>query len=185
MITFKQYSTMAFAAKAILLLSLLNTFSASMAGSQYSLGIEPQFSQEDWYDKNEWNTNILPFVYETGLGAHSSIRLRSHLFLHTGGVDGTAISLLGLGAAWLWYLDPKSNNGQYHGFNFGPVAILSYDFLDEINHSTYALEAGHAFALSKTWSMNVAMQSGRSFFSGGKHPAAEHFGIYIGLSRWY
>lgn len=185
MITFKQYSTIAFTVKLILLLSMLIISSTSMADSEYSLGIEPQFSREDWYDKNEWNINILPFVYESSLGAQSTLRLRSNLSIRTGGTDGTAISLLGLGAAWLWYLDPQSNNGQYHGFNFGPVVILSYDFLDEINHSTYALEAGYAFALSKTWSMNVAMQSGRSFFSGGKHPAADHFGIFIGLNRWY
>ena len=185
MITFKQYSTIDFAAKVILFLSLLITSSTSMANSQYFLGIEPQFSREDWYDENEWNINILPFVYESSLGAQSTLRLRSNLSIHTGGADGTAISLLGIGAAWLWYLDPQSNNSQYHGFNLGPVVILSYDFLDDINHSTYALEAGYAFAVSKTWSMNVAMQSGRSFFSGGKYPAAEHFGVYISLGRWY
>ena len=111
----------AFAGTAILLLSLLITPSTSRAEPQDFWGIEPQFSQEDWYAKDEWNSNILPLVYETALNAQSGLRLRSHLFLHTGGTDGTAISLVGVGAAWLWYWNPQSENSPYHGLNIGPV----------------------------------------------------------------
>lgn len=180
----KHSSTHAFSACKVLLLLLLALPLTSEAESRFFLGIEPQFNQEDWYEKDELNSNILPLVYEKPLGEHFGLRARSHVFLHTGGADGTAISIVGLGAAWQWYLSPLSERGL-QGLNIGPAAIFSYDFLDSITHTTLALETGYAFPIGDVWSLNVAVQFGRSFFSGDSHPDAGHFGLYVNFGRWF
>lgn len=168
----------------ILLLLALISPSITMAKPQYFLGIEPQVHQEDWYEKDELDINILPLVYERPFREHFGLRMRGNLYLHTGGSDGTAISLLGLGAAWQWYLDPISEHGL-HGFNIGPAAIFSRDILDNFNHTTLALEVGYAFAIADSWILNVSSQIGRSFFSGNTHPDSPHFGVYVNFGRWF
>lgn len=168
----------------ILLLSIIFSSSVTAEEQQYFVGIEPQFNREDWYEDDELNSNILPFVYEKQVIEHVGLRLRSHVYLHTGGIEGTAISLVGVGGALLWYLDPQ-DQFDMQGFNLGPAAIYSYDFLENINHTTLAVETGYTFAISNIWSTNVAIQYGRSSLSGNKHPASAHFGLFINIGRWF
>jgi hypothetical protein len=169
----------------VILLLLLLTFPlVSLAESRYFLGLEPQFHQEDWYEEDELDSNIFPLVYEQPFMDHFGLRIRSNVYLHTGGTEGTAISLVGLGATWLWYLRPRNEHGL-HGFNIGPTAIFGYDFLDEITHTTLALETGYALAIKDTWTLNASVQYGRSYFSDEAFPDSSHFGLYINLGRWF
>lgn len=149
------------------------------------IGLQPSFTKETFYEKNEFDINIVPLLVQIPIGKQIDFRITSEVNYHFGPING--ISDVGAQVVMPVYFRKKENTkSMSHGFYAGPVLGLGQNLLDDHNTITVAVEPGYMFKANKSFSLAIGLQLGASYFDNFNKPNAwySHFGFKINLGFW-
>ncbi len=151
----------------------------------YFIGLQPSITQESWYDKDEFDINVVPFVFQTPVGKLVDFRFTTLANYHFGSEKG--FSDIGFQAVFPAYFKKKASREILsHGFYVGPVLGFSRNALYDHYTTTLAIEPGYMFKTKKSFSLALGLQLGGSYFSYDNNPNkwVTHFGLKINLGFW-
>jgi len=149
------------------------------------LGIQPGYTKEKFYEKNELDINILPVVLEFPLAKRINLRFTSILNYHLG--DNNQISDIGIHTvAPIFFRKNENVKMRNHGFYIGPVLGLGQNIMNDHFTTTLAVEPGYLFEANKQFTLSIGIQYGGSYFDYKNKNSewVEHFGIKINLGFW-
>jgi len=169
----------------VLFLFLSNVKSYSQDHKPVFLGIQPGITKEDFYEDDEFDINILPFVFQTPVGKRVDIRLTSIINYHFGTDDN--ISDVGIfGILPVYIMKKEKVNLPSYGFYIGPLLGLGRNLMNEHNTLTVGIEPGYMFPTKKRFSVTLGLQIGGSYFDYDSQSDLwrNHFGIKVNLGFW-
>lgn len=149
------------------------------------IGLQPSFTKETFYEKDELDINIIPLMVQIPVGKQIGLRFTSEVNYHFGPTDG--ISDVGGQIVMPIYFRKKENaKNMSHGFYAGPVLGLGQNLLDDHNTLTIAVEPGYMFKANKSFTLALGLQLGASYFDYFNKPNAwySHFGFKINIGFW-
>jgi len=149
------------------------------------IGIQPGFTKEKFYEKNEMDINILPVVLEFPIAKRVNLRFISILNYHLG--VNPQLSDIGIQAvAPIFFRKNETIKERSHGFYIGPVLGLGQNIINEHFTTTLALEPGYMFTSNKRFALSLGIQYGASNFNYKNKESEwlEHFGIKANLGFW-
>ncbi len=149
------------------------------------LGLQPSFTKETFYDKNEFDINIIPLIVQVPFGKRIDLRTTSEVNFHFGPSDG--ISDVGLQLVMPVYFKKKENTKTIsYGFYAGPVLGLGTNLIDDHNTLTIAAEPGYMFKSNNSFTLALGLQVGASYFDyfNKSNTWYSHIGIKINIGFW-
>lgn len=149
------------------------------------IGIQPGYTKEKFYDKNELDINILPIVLEFPVAKRVNLRFTSVLNYHIG--DNQQISDIGIQTvAPIFFKKNERIKERSHGFYIGPVLGLGQNIMNEHFTTTLAIEPGYMFEANNRFTLSLGIQYGGSNFNYKDKDSewVEHFGIKVNLGFW-
>ncbi len=164
---------------------LLIPFSTAQEKKPVFLGLQPAITQERNYEKDEFDVNVFPLVFQMGISKQFEIRLTSIVNYHIGNEKG--FSDLGLNTVFPYFFKRKEElTTPSSGVYLGPAIGLGNNFLDDHGTITLAMEGGYMFPATKRFTLALGMQLGGSYFiySEQSNSWTNHFGIKINLGWW-
>jgi hypothetical protein len=170
-----------------IILSLLFIGKLSYSQDNKSLvfiGVQPSFTKEKFYSKNEFDINIIPFVFQQSLGKRIDYRLTTLANYHFG--DKSQFSDLGVEFALPVFFKKKEEvSEKSKGFFLSPILEPSKNIL--VNHYTLtlALEGGYFFMIGESFAISTQLQYGSSIFiHNNENEKVQHFGLKVNLGFW-
>ena len=149
------------------------------------IGIQPGYTKEKFYNKNELDINILPVVLEFPVAKSVNLRFTSILNYHLG--DNNQISDIGIHTVAPIFFKKKENvKMRNHGFYIGPVLGLGQNIMNDHFTTTLAVEPGYLFKANKHFTLSLGIQYGGSHFNYKTKDSEwhEHFGLKVNLGFW-
>lgn len=168
---------------AIVVLFAANVYSQN--NFSYYIGIHPAITVEKFYDKGEFDLNIVPLVFQLPISKRMDIRLTSIYNYHFG--TKREVSDVGFELASPIFLRKKESRNEYsHGFFISPVFGFGRNLLNEHNTLTTAAEAGYMFEPFKKFTVTLMLQFGSSYFmyANDENILRQHFGFKVNLGFW-
>ena len=150
------------------------------------IGLQPSFTKEKFYEKNEFDINVFPIVFQTGISKRVDARLITLANYHFGNV--AQFSDLGIELATPIFLKKKETpKSKSKGFFISPVLGLSTNLMNEHNTINAIAEAGYFFLIGEKFAISASFQYGRSFFfySHKENTNVEHFGVKVNVGLWW
>ena len=149
------------------------------------IGLQPSFTKETFYEKNEFDINVIPLIVQVPVGKRIDLRATSEVNYHFGPYDG--ISDVGAQFVMPIYFKKKENTkAMSHGFYAGPVLGLGTNLIDDHNTLTLAVEPGYMFKPNKRFSIALGLQLGASYFDyfNKSNTWYSHIGFKINIGFW-
>jgi hypothetical protein len=170
--------------KCIISLIALFYFLEGSAQSEHKsifYGIQPMVTKEKFYDKNEYDVNIIPLVVQKSISKRLDFRITSVVNYHFG--DSPGFSDLGAGLTLPIFVKSKEKiNEKSKGFYIAPFIGVGNNVLNHHYTITPSGELGYQFSNSKKFSFTVFSQLGASYFKyENKELWRQHFGIRVNL----
>jgi len=172
-----------------LVLLVILTFGVSQAYGQskraFFFGIQPAFTKEKFYEKNEFDINVIPIVIQTPISNRMDLRFVSLANYHFGNREKFSDIGFQLLAPWN-FTKKESISERTKGFYLAPVVGLGKNFVNYHYTTTVALEPGFTLSTDKRFSLAVGIQLGASYFSydDGSDKLIDHFGVKVQLGLW-
>lgn len=170
----------------IFTLLLLTTVLYAQDKKPIFLGLQPAITQEPFYDKGEFDINIIPLTVEFPVSKSIDLRFTSIVNYHIGGKEG--VSDLGLQlVAPVFFLDKREAiNTKSGGFYLGPLLGFGRNLLNDHYTTTVGVEPGYLFKTEEKFTLSLGLQFGGSYFSYDTEPNVwhNHFGFKINLGWW-
>ena len=150
------------------------------------IGFQPGITQEKFYEKDEFDVNVIPVVFQIPLNKHIDLRFTTIGNYHFGGEEN-GFSDLGFQVLAPYFLKKKeSTHAISKGFYIAPVGGYGRNLIND--HGTYVLaaEAGYLFPTSRSFTLSLGIQFGGSYFDYDEEPDLwrQHFGFKINLGFW-
>ncbi len=169
----------------VLMLLLTNTIIYAQDKRPIFLGLQPSFTKETFYEKNEFDINILPITIQIPVAKRIDMRATSEVNYHFGPSNG--ISDVGIQFVIPVYLKKKEYTKSIsQGFYAGPVLGLGTNHINDHNTLTLAIEPGYMFKPSKSFSLALGLQLGASYFDyyDKSNTWYSHIGVKINVGFW-
>ena len=184
--SYKIYHSKLFLAFFLFSLTWISSFSQS-AGKPHFIGINPSFTVEPFYEKGEFDVNVVPIVYQHALGQRVDIRLNT-IVNYGVRFSGSKISHFGLETAFPIFLIPRENSDDpSSGLYLAP--IFSYTRNQVELHKNYGFwaEPGYNLLFDNDFAISIGVQFGRTFFNydNGARQYGPHFGVKVILGKWF
>jgi len=166
------------------LLCLSSTINAQSSRAIF-LGIQPGVTKEKFYEKNEFDINVVPIVFQVSLNKRIDLRFVTLANYHFG--DEQQFSDVGLLTSLPVYIFKKEElDDPSSGFFIGPHVGLSKNLLNEHYTANFAIEPGYQHSFSDRFALSAYLQYGGSYFAyhDGSSKWEQHFGIKVDLGFW-
>lgn len=148
------------------------------------VGVQPSVTKEKFYDKGEFDLNVIPFVFEKGINKRMDLRITTLANYHFG--DNARFSDIGFELASPIFL--KKKESQYsNGFFASPIVGPSRNNLNKHYTLTLALEGGYLFDLGNRFALSTQIQYGSSCFNydSKQNEWLPHFGVKVNFGYWF
>jgi len=150
------------------------------------IGLQPGITSEKFYEKDEFDINVIPIVLEMPLSERVDLRFTTIGNYHFGGKKN-GFSDLGFQVLAPFFLKKKETiNEKSQGFYITPVGGYGRNLI--YKHDTYVLaaEAGYLFPTKKSFTLSLGIQFGGSCFDYDDDPDLwrQHFGFKLNLGFW-
>lgn len=149
------------------------------------IGVQPSFTKETFYEKDEFDINIVPLMLQIPVGRLIDLRVTSEVNYHFGPTKG--ISDVGAQFVAPVYFKKRDNSKTIsHGFYAGPVIGLGTNLINDHNTLTVAVEPGYMFKANKSFSLALGLQFGGSYFDYFEKANVwrSHIGFKINIGFW-
>lgn len=169
----------------IIILTIANSSVLAQSKRPVFIGLQPSFTKETFYEKNEFDINIIPLIVQVPIGKRIDLRATSEVNYHFGPSNG--ISDVGAQFVLPIFLKKKENtNTLSHGFYAGPVLGLGTNLIDDHNTLTLALEPGYMFKANSSFTLALGLQLGASYFDyfNKSNVWYSHIGFKINVGFW-
>jgi len=150
-------------------------------------GVNPSVTVEPFYEKGEFDINILPLIYQTPLTKRFDFRLISTLNLAVRN-DGNGISHVGLQAGLPMYFKAKESQTELsRGLFIAPIVSLGRNHLEQHNSLGLWVEPGYNLLFDNDFAMTFGLQFGGTYFphEDGQTQWGNHFGVIIVFGKWF
>lgn len=181
----KLQNKFAFPAILFLLLMLNSRFILGQEKHPVFIGVQPSITKETFYEKEDFDINIVPLVFQTPIGKIIDIRFTTLANYHFGSSEG--FSDIGFQLiAPIYFKKKEKIKMPSHGFYIGPLIGFSRNLLYNHYTTTPAIEPGYLFKTSNRFSLSLGIQLGASHFNYDNEPNkwVSHFGFKINLGFW-
>ena len=173
--------------KSILVLALLFIFACGFSQNKLPIfvGFQPSVTVEKFYDKGEFDINIIPLVVEFPIAKRIDFRFANVANYHFGG--NNKFSDIGFQILTPIFFKKKNERDfRSYGFYASPVLGLGYNFRDNHYTATFALELGYLFETKKRFTLTLGIQLGGSYLinENSESEWVQHFGFKINLGFW-
>ena len=149
------------------------------------IGIQPSFTKETFYEKNEFDINIVPLMVQLPITRMVDLRVTSEVNYHFGPTDG--ISDVGAQfVAPIYFKKKETSKSMSHGLYAGPVVGLGTNLINDHNTLTLAVEPGYMFKANKSFTIALGLQLGASYFNYFEKSNVwrSHIGFKINVGFW-
>lgn len=150
------------------------------------IGINPSVTVEPFYEKGEFDINIIPIVYQRPLTKRFDLRLTSIANLGIRNA-GNAISHFGLETALPIFFKAKNvKNQSSKGFYVAPILSLTRNRIEMHNNIGLWVEPGYNLLFDDGFAISFGLQLGGTYFlyDNDQTNWGNHFGIKIILGKW-
>jgi len=151
----------------------------------FFVGLQPSVTKEKFYEKKEFDLNIIPIVFQIPIAKRADLRIVSLCNYHFD--EEVQIADLGLNFALPVYLKQKEETkSPSSGWYLSPILGLGRNLLNKHNTATLAVEPGYFFKTNGPFAFSCAVQYGRTYFQYDEAPDLwrSHFGVKINLGLW-
>lgn len=172
-------------ARLFLIIVLIASVNELKAQKQLFIGIQPGLTKETFYEKNEFDINVIPIVLQTSLSKRMDIRAVTLANYHFG--PSSQFSDLGVNVIAPIYFKKKENVSDISsGFYLGPMLGMSKNLVNKHNTLNTAAELGYLFPTEKSFTLMMGIQMGASYFAyeNQENIWRNHFGFKINLGFW-
>ncbi len=173
----------------ILIILILTIISLSVVKAQDKrplfIGVQPSITKETFYEKDEFDVNIVPLVLQVPVGRCIDLRATTEVNYHFG--DTRGISDIGVQFVLPVYFQMKENTKTIsHGFYAGPVLGIGQNQIDDHNTITLAVEPGYMFMAKRSFTLSLGIQVGASYFDyfNKSNTWYSHLGFKINVGFW-
>ena len=150
------------------------------------IGIQPGITIEPFYEKGEFDLNILPLVFEASVSQRINIRITPTVNYHFGGATN-GVSDVGASVVLPVFFKAKDTKADRpYGFYLGPVIGFGRNFINDHYTTTVAAEPGYMFETKNRFTISMGLQLGGSYFSYDEAPEkwVSHFGPKFSFGFW-
>lgn len=159
--------------------------SLGQSKTSYFVGIHPSFVKESFYEKNEFDINLIPLVFQIPIGKRVDLRGTNYYNYHFG--EEKSMADVGLEVAVPIYFKKKEDKNMFSkGLYLSPTVGWSRNFLNDHNTLTMSIEPGYIFKLGERFHLSLYLQYGQSLFMYADDVDIwrQHFGIKVNLGFW-
>lgn len=171
----------------IVLICIMISFGYSQQEKRaFFIGIQPSFTKEKFYEKNEFDINVFPIVFQTGISKRVDFRATALANYHFG--NAAQFSDLGIELATpIFWKKKESPKAKSQGIFLSPVIGLSSNLMNDHNTVNTIIEGGYFFLIGEKLALSASLQYGRSFFyyHNGTTNNVEHFGVKVNVGLWW
>lgn len=171
----------------LLILSLImSSKSIGQSSTPIFIGLQPNITVEPFYDKGEFDIDILPLVVEASIGLRTNLKVTPMVNHHIGG-QTEGISDLGVFAVLPILLKKKEiRSDRPYGFYAGPVLGFGRNLINDHYTTTVGIEPGYMFETKKRFTISMGLQLGGSYFSYDSEPNkwVTHWGPKFSFGYW-
>jgi len=170
----------------IIILSTITIKSFAQEKTPIFIGLQPGFTSEPYYDKNEFDLNIIPITFQMPISKHIDVRLISLANYHFGGKEN-GFSDIGFQFVLPIYFKKKEMAKIIpQGLYLGPVLGIGRNLINDHYTTTLAIEPGYQFPTKKSFSISMGLQLGGSYFAYDNQPNVwrNHFGFKVNIGFW-
>ncbi|WP_338769731.1 hypothetical protein WAF17_10425 [Bernardetia sp. ABR2-2B] len=160
--------------------------------STHLWGINPSLTVEPFYEKGEFDINILPIIYQTSFSKRVDFRINPILNL---GIrkDFNEFSHIGFEAALPVFIFKKEERFlPSKGFFVAPIfsPSISASYIGRVENRTnlgFWGEVGYNLLIDEKFGLSFGLQYGITHFiyKVGENEITNHFGIKIIFGKWY
>ncbi len=174
--------------KNLIIISILFLMSVQLLSQEKRpvfIGLQPGITKEQFYEKDEFDINVIPLVFQIPLSQRFDFRFVTIANYHFGSSQG--FSDIGFQSVFPFYFKKKeATKTLSSGFYTGPVLGAGRNLLNDHYNTTLAVEPGYMFKTSKRFSLSLGLQFGASYFIYDNEPNKwrSHFGFKINLGLW-
>ena len=151
------------------------------------LGLQPAITVEPDYEKNEFDINVLPIVFQVSLSKRIDFRLVS-IFNYHFSPDKNEFSDLGIEAGLPVFFKAKEElSNPSSGFFISPAFLFVRNIENDHYSITCAVEPGYFFSFDSRFAFSLQLQLGGTYFMYDEEiPNAwkSHFGFKGNLGFW-
>lgn len=150
------------------------------------IGFSPQLTKEEFYDKGEFDLNIIPVVIQVPVTRRIDFRLSTLGNFRFGGKS--KFSDLGFNLSAPVYFKRKDSIKQKsEGLFISPYLGLSRNVLDKHNTYNMAGQVGYFFLMGETFGMSMHVEYGSTLFIHDELAKewGPHFGFKVNLGWWF
>ena len=151
------------------------------------IGLQPAITVEPEYEKNEFDINIVPIVFQSSLSKRIDYRLVSIVNYHFSS-SGNEFSDLGLEIGFPVFFKAKEELLKpSSGFFASPVFQFVRNVMNDHYTMILAIEPGYFFELNSRFAFSLQLQFGGSYFIYDSDVSNEwktHFGFKGNLGFW-
>ena len=150
------------------------------------VGIQPSITKEQFYDKDEFDINIIPLVLQIPLSNKFDLRLTTIGNYHFGGTEGFSDLGIQLVAPVFMFSKKEARNSKSFGVYLGPIVGFGRNLINDHYTTTVGIETGYMFRTEKHFTLSLGLQFGASYFSYDEQPNVwrNHFGFKLNLGFW-
>ena len=151
------------------------------------LGLQPAITVEPYYEKNEFDINVIPIVFQSSISKRVDYRLVSIANYHFS-PDGNEFSDLGLEIGFpVFFKEKEELLKPSSGFFISPLIQFVRNIRDDHYTMIFAIEPGYFFELDSRFAFSLQLQIGGSYFiydSDIPNEWKTHFGFKANLGFW-
>lgn len=150
-------------------------------------GINPSITVEPYYNKGEWDVNILPWVWQKPISKRIDLRFNSILNLGIRNT-GNVISHFGLEIAAPVFLRKKSQKNECSKDWFiAPILSLTQNATENRSHVGIWCEPGYSLLFENRFAVSFGLQLGMTSFITQQSEVTwgNHFGFKIIFGKWF
>ncbi|PRY85500.1 hypothetical protein [Mongoliibacter ruber] len=151
----------------------------------FLIGVNPSVTVEPFYERGEFDINVLPVVFQKRLAERVDLRLTSILNLGIRS-ERNQISHYGLEVASPIFF--KKNESIYsQGFYTAPIISLTQNRLEQHHNVGLWVEPGYQFYFEDKFSLSLGLQFGATYFTYATQDDSwgSHFGVKVIFGRWF
>jgi hypothetical protein len=166
-------------------------FNTMIQAQEYSishfLGLNPSVTVEPFYEKGEFDVNILPIVYQKHFSKRFDFRVSSTVNY---GIRKSSNSITHIGgqlAFPVYFKKSEDNENPNNGFFVAPGMGFTRNREEHHTNIGFWLEPGYNLLFSEDWIISFGMQFGATYFN---YDSLEdlwgnHFGVKIFFGKWF
>jgi hypothetical protein len=162
--------------------------SSGQSNAPIFIGIQPNITVEPFYEKGEFDLDIVPLVFEASVGLRTNIKITPIVNYHFGGTTN-GISDVGVFGILPIFLSAKEAKADRpFGFYLGPVIGFGKNLLNSHYTTTIGIEPGYMFETKNRFTISIGLQLGGSYFSYDEEPEPDkwvtHWGPKFSFGFW-